>query len=419
MGEHAKLSASGAKRWMNCPPSAEIESKLPDQQTTFAAEGTLAHRLAEMQIRIYLGGNDGADIAEFEECCKAEGVTQEMLDYVQIYVDFVIEQINVARAVSPDAVILLEDRLDFSHIVPGGFGTGDVVIIADGLCKVIDLKYGKGVPVSAVENPQMRLYGLGAINLYDFLYDIQRVRMTIMQPRLSPEPDSEELTAAELIAWGETEVKPKALLAAEGKGEFKSGDWCRFCKIRHTCRTRAEENLQLEKFDLQKPPTLTIPEIAEILGRADQLIAWAGDVKGWALEQAEKHGVTFPGWKLVEGRSNRAYTDKLQVENALIIAGYLSEAIHKEPELLGITEMEKLIGKTKFGELLGELVIKPPGKPTLAPEADKRPAINSVASAQADFADMPAPDQKPEKDFSNLGATPLEQYRTVKKRIGG
>lgn len=412
MADHAKLSASGAKRWMNCPPSAEIESKLPDQQTTFAAEGTLAHALAESMLRHYLYSDDYAPIT----------ADKDMIDYIQSYVDFVIERINEARAVSSDAVILLEDRLDFSPWVPDGFGTGDVVIIADGLCEVIDLKYGKGVPVAAAENPQMRLYGLGAINLYDFLYDIQRVRTTIMQPRLNPEPDSEELTAAELIAWGESEVKPKALLAAEGKGEFKSGDWCRFCKIRHICRVRAEENLKLEAYDLAKPATLTIPEIAEILGRADQLIAWAGDVKEWALDQAEKHGVNFPGWKLVEGRSNRAYTDKLQVENALIIAGYLSEAIHTEPELLGITAMEKLIGKTKFNEILGDLVMKPPGKPTLAPEADKRPAINSVASAQADFAGLSTPtetteDDPHEKRRKELGLSVLEYHKKMTKGL--
>jgi len=381
MAAHAKLSASGSKRWMSCPPSAQLEQDFPDEQSPYAAEGTQAHNLAEVLLRCWLGGNDGADVAEANDWLKE--CNQEMIDAVGIYVDVCIEKINEARAISKDAVILIEQRLDFSPWVAEGFGTGDLVIIADGLCEVIDLKYGKGVPVSAEGNTQMRLYGLGAINQFDCLYDIQTVRMTIVQPRLDS-VSSEELKVEEILAWGENEVKPKAQLAFVGQGEFCAGDHCKFCKARYTCRSRAEKNLELAAYDFQEPFLLTTDEVAEILGKVDELIKWAGDLKTYALDQAEKHGVSWPGWKLVEGRSNRKYTDEDKVAAALLAVGYKDEDIYAK-SLYGITALEKNIGKTDFAKVLGGYIIKPPGKPTLVPSSDKRPAINSVASAQADF----------------------------------
>lgn len=388
MTKHALLAASSAKRWMNCPPSAKIENAMPEQQSLFATEGSFAHDVAHMLLVEYLGRADHIGLAEWQHQLSASDLyTQELLDYVQIYVDLVIEKINAARAVSRDAVVLLEQKLDYSPWAPGGFGTGDAVLYADGYCEVVDLKYGKGVPVSAEDNPQLRLYALGALNRPDVhLYSIDEVIMTIVQPRLDS-ITSETMSVADLLAWAESEVKPKARLAYEGKGDFNDGDWCRFCKIKHTCRKRAEGSLALEVYGRKEPHLLTVPEIADILGKADQLVAWATDVKSWALEQAEKNHVSYPGWKMVEGRSNRAYVDEKTVANTLLDAGYAPDIIRKPDVLLGVTAMEKLLGKKRFAELLEGLVIKPPGKPALVPVGDKRPAINSLEAARADFAD--------------------------------
>ncbi len=388
MSQHALLSASSAKRWMNCPPSARIESTMPEQQSLFATEGSFAHDVAHMLLVEYLGRMNPAGLDEWQYSLRHDPLwTEDLLDYVQVYVDLVIEKINAARAVSRDAVILLEQKLDYSPWAPGGFGTGDAVIYADGYCEVIDLKYGKGVSVSAEDNPQLRLYGLGALNRPDaHLYSIENVTTTIVQPRLDS-VTSETLSADDLLAWADAEVKPKAQLAWDGKGEYCAGEWCRFCKIKHTCRTRANEAIALESYGRTKPQLLTVTEIADILGKAELLISWASDVKSWALEQAEKHHVTYPGWKLVEGRSNRAYADRALVATRLLDAGFKPEMIHKDPELLGITEMERLLGKKRFAELLEGLVIKPAGKPALVPSTDRRPAINSLEAAIADFAD--------------------------------
>lgn len=388
MSEHALLSASSAKRWMNCPPSAKIESTMPEQQSLFATEGSFAHDVAHMLLVEYLDRVNPIGLSEWQYNLRQDPLwSKDLLDYVQVYVDLVVEKINAARAVSRDAVILLEQKLDYSPWAPGGFGTGDAVIYADGFCEVIDLKYGKGVPVTAENNPQLRLYGLGALNRPDaHLYSIDNVTMTIVQPRLDS-VTSETLAVTDLLGWAEAEVKPKALLAYEGKGQYCAGEWCRFCKIKHTCRTRADQALALESYGRVKPQQLTVVEIADILEKADLLVAWASDVKSWALEQAEKHRVSYPGWKLVEGRSNRSYADRTQVATRLLDAGFTVETIHKDPELLGITEMEKLLGKKQFADLLEGLVIKPAGKPALAPDSDPRPAINSLEAAIADFAD--------------------------------
>jgi hypothetical protein len=389
MSEHALLAASSAKRWLNCPPSARVESVMPEQQSLFATEGSFAHEVAHMLLTEFLGTMPAAELEGWRRRLSADALyTKDLVDNVRIYVELVIEKINAARAVSRDAVILLEQRLDYSPWAPRGFGTGDTVIYADGLCEVVDLKFGKGVFVQAENNPQLRLYGLGALNRLDaYLYSIVNVTMTIVQPRLDS-ITSETLSAADLLAWAEAEVKPKALLAYEGKGEFCAGDWCRFCKTKHTCRTRADQALALEAYGRAKPQQLTVPEVADILGKADLLMAWAADIKSWALEQAANHRVVYPGWKLVEGRSNRAYADREQVQNRLLEAGYLDEVIHKEPELLGISEMEKLLGRREFAKLLDGLVVKPPGKPVLAPTSDKRPMIKSVETISLHFDDQ-------------------------------
>lgn len=379
---HAKLSASGSDRWMTCTPSARLEEPFPDQQTDFSEEGTYAHAVGEQELAKFLNRPPVIDPSITEEMVIKYD-TQELRDYVQVYVDYSISKILEARSRNTDALILLEERLDFSKWVPEGFGTGDLVTVTDDLIDVVDLKFGKGVPVFADDNSQLRLYGLGALNKFGHLYDIKRVRMTICQPRLDS-ISSEELTVEELLAWAEAEVEPKAKLAWAGEGNFVAGDHCRFCKARFQCAARAAENLDMAKYDFKAPELLTPEQVGEILGKADALQKWAADVQGWALEQAERHGTEFPGWKLVEGRSNRKYIDIDAVADTLLAAG-LDSAIIYERSLLGITAMEKAIGKVKFAELLNDLVVKPSGKPTLVQANDKRPAISSAASAAVDF----------------------------------
>jgi hypothetical protein len=382
--KHAILSASGAYRWLACTPSAQLEEQFEETTSTYAEEGTLAHALAELKLRLCLKQITTKEFAKkLRELEKNEHYSASMLDYIETYAAIVMEKVNEAKARSADAVVLLEQKLDFSDWVPGGFGTGDVVIISDGVLEIIDLKYGKGVPVAAEDNAQMRLYALGALATFDSLYDIKIIRMTIVQPRLDS-VSSDEITAEMLYWWADTELIKRAQLAWEGKGEFQAGEHCRFCRARFNCRARAEANLELAKMDFRKPELLTDEEIGEVLKQADELKAWVSDVFEWALVQARDHGKKFPGWKLVEGRSVRQYADENAVAETLLKAGYNEDQIY-EKKLWGITAMEKLLGKTRFSELLKGLVIKPAGKPTLVPETDKRPEINSTAAAVADF----------------------------------
>lgn len=385
---HAILSASGSSRWLTCTPSVQLEKDIPDQTSEFAKEGTVAHELSEVLLEAHLKNRAKSTITrrvnKFKKA-NEEYYSSEMLDCVQEYVDVVIEKIAEANAASSgEAVVLLEQRLDFSEWVPQGFGTGDVVIIADDYIEVIDLKYGKGVPVSAVGNTQARLYALGAINQFGVLYEFENVKMTIVQPRLDS-ISTDEIQVDDLLNWADEVVQPKAEMAMAGEGEFVAGDHCRFCKARSTCRARAEANLELAKLDFQDPALLSNDEIGEILHQIDELTKWAADVKGYALDQAEKHGERFDGWKLVEGRSNRKYTDSEAVAHTLLSEGFDTDKIYKPKEVLGISAMEKSIGKKIFSDLLGDLVIKPTGKPTLVPESDKRPEINSTESAISDF----------------------------------
>lgn len=381
---HALLGPSGAKRWMSCPPSARLEEQFPDSSSEYADEGTLAHSLAETILRYNNGEiSKKAFSTRFNKIKADPQYNKEMQDYIEDYTQRVWEIANEMKASCPDALILFEQRLDFSEYVPDGFGRGDVVIVADDLINVIDLKYGKGVGVSAVDNPQLRLYGLGAYLEHAMLYDIQRIRMTIIQPRLE-NISTEELTAEELLSWVETEVRPKAALAYAGQGDFKVGDHCRFCKARVTCRARADYNLELSKLDFADPALLTNEEIGEVLRRADELDHWVKDITEYALAEALK-GTRYEGWKLVEGTSRRKYTDPARVIQVLLEEGYKAEDVQKPVEPKGLTDMTKLLGKKLFEELLASLVIKPEGKPTLVPESDKRPELNRVAEAKQDF----------------------------------
>ena len=306
-----------------------------------------------------------------------------MDNYTDGYVEFVLEVIEQAKQACSDPLILIEQRLDFSKYVPDGFGTGDCVIIADGTLHIIDFKYGQGVLVSAEDNPQMKLYALGALDLFDGIYDIEMVSMTIYQPRR--ENVSTSIVSKEsLYQWAEEVLKPKAELAFAGDGNYCPGEWCQFCRAAVKCRARAEAKMKLATFEFALPPLLSDEEIADILSSIGDLTSWANEIIAYATDEAVNHGKKWPGFKVVEGRSNRKYKDEEAVAEAAKNAGYRD--IYKQ-SLITITEMEKLMGKSKFNEILGELVMKPPGKPTLVPVSDKRPEMNT-SSAKIDFMEV-------------------------------
>ena len=366
-GNHAVLSASSSYRWLACPPSALECAKLPDVQSDFAKQGTEAHALCEYKVKKALGekGTDPTkSLTTFDE---------EMAECTDAYAQFVLESLAAAKTVCKDPLVLVEQRLDFSRWVPEGFGTGDCLIVADDTLTVIDYKHGLGVLVDAEKNPQMMCYALGALDLFDGIYDIRQVSMTIFQPRRE-NVSTCTLTKEDMLHWAETVLKPTAELAAQGKGEYKAGDHCRFCKIRATCRKRAEYNLELAKYDFAMPSTLEDREVEAVLAKADELVSWVGDLKDYALQQALA-GKKWPGWKLVEGRSNRRYVSDEAVAAKVEEAGYSPY----EKKLMGITALTKLLGKRRFDELLTDLIEKPQGKPVLVPETDKRPALHTAA----------------------------------------
>ncbi|MCM3141327.1 DUF2800 domain-containing protein [Brevibacillus sp. MER 51] len=383
---HALLSASGASRWINCPPSARLTEHIPESRSEYANEGTAAHELSEILLRRSLYPCNSKERKRLADALQLFMSTNpyygpEMENAVQDYVDIVNERFMEAKSRSSAAMVLLEERLDYSEWVPDGYGTGDVVLISDGVLEVIDLKYGKGVPVSAVGNPQIRLYALGAWSAYSYLYDIQEVRMTIVQPRLDS-VSSDTMSIDELIEWAESVVKPAAALADAGEGEYKAGEHCRWCKVKANCRARADENMKALAHEFKDPALLDNEEIGSILFVAEQLKAWAKDVEEYAFEQA-KAGKKIPQWKLVEGRSNRAILNKDVAWKDLQEAGIDQDKYLKPRELLGIGELEKRIGKKELASILGDLIIKPQGKPVLVPETDKRPELNSI---DGDFA---------------------------------
>lgn len=383
---HAKLSASGSKKWLNCPGSIQLESQFPDTTSEYAAEGTTAHALGEAKINLAM--KKTSRIGYHKQVEKLD-VSEDMQEYTDGYRDFVLERYNAALQRSKDAILAVERRLDFSTWVPGGFDTGDAVIISTGALEIIDLKYGQVVPVSAENNSQLRLYALGAIDYYDYLYGIDTVTMTIYQPRID-NISSETVTADELYKWG-NEVKEKAKLADdESIIECVAGKHCDegFCKARPICRAYAEQKQKLAVYDFKPPEKLSNDEIAEIIDQADSLCKWAKLVKDYALDKAVNDGVRFPGYKLVEGRSNRTYTgNEKEIAVKLAENGYTEKQIFTR-KLKGITDMEKLLGKTEFQRILGNCVVKPQGAPTLVPLSDKRPEINSVQQAQEDFKDI-------------------------------
>ena len=383
MANHAILSPSSASRWLTCTPSARLEEGHQDAGSVYAQEGTLAHRLGELylQHRFY-GLNTANNLLSVRESPLYSGAMSEhMVDYCA----FVEARMAEAKARCGDPELYIEKRIDISAYVPGSFGTADAVIIADGLMDVIDLKYGAGVPVSAQDNPQMMLYALGCLLAFSWAYDITEVRMTVYQPRLD-NFDSAVISAEDLMAWAETELKPKAQQAWEGTGDFNPGDHqCRWCKAGATCRARAEYQLELARYDFAKGSTLMPDEIANILDRLSGLLTWAEQIKTYAYDQAVNHGQHYPGYKLVEGRSNRKYADEAAIAETLTASGFEPDTIFKPKELLGITAMESMVGKKKLAELVGQYIIKPDGAPTLVSATDKRPELNTAAKAAEDF----------------------------------
>lgn len=382
MADHARLSPSASHRWINCPGSVHLAEQCPPQTgSAYTAEGTEAHALAELKLRKFNeeGTGDFFDKqlekarSEFEYYC---GEMEEATDF---YFDIVTEKLIQG---GPDAELMIEQRFSLDKWVPDSFGSADAVIIAGNTIEVCDLKYGKGVKVDAVGNPQLRLYGLGAAELFGDLYDFDTVRVTIIQPRLD-HVSTEEISLEDLKDWAENWVAPAAKLAMSNTDEVHCGDWCQFCPAKAICRERAEANLELARHDFKKPALLTDEEIGEVLRQADELQKWAADISSYALEQALA-GKQYDGWKLVEGRSIRKYADEIKVADTLKAAGF-DEALLYERKLNGITNMEKLVGKKKLTELLGDLLVKPAGKPVLVPESDKRDAINTTEAAKADF----------------------------------
>lgn len=370
---HSVLGASAADRWMNCTPSAQLTAGMEDETTTFAAEGTAAHALCEWKVRKALKMRAG---------CRptSDYWTDEMEEFTDDYRDFIMDLVGQAKQHCKDPVTLIEQHLDFSCYVPDGFGTGDFLLVADKELNVVDFKYGRGVAVYADHNPQMMLYALGALNLFDCLYDIEQVTMTIFQPRLSS-ISTWTITAAELYQWAEDVLKPKAELAAKGEGEFVSGSWCRFCKARNTCRARAESFLELARMEFQPPALLSDEEVAEVMEKADELSKWASDVMAYAQAEAIENGKHWDGYKLVEGRSVRKFSDEAKVEAAAKEAGY-TDIYNKS--LITLTAFEKLMGKKTFADVLGQYVTKPAGKLTLVPVSDKRPEV-SVNTVNDEF----------------------------------
>ena len=385
--KHALLSPSSAERWLACTPSARLGEKYPDTAGEAAKEGTIAHALGEALIRYEAEIiSEEVYLKEISEIEQSEYYNADMQELMEEYKDYVMEAYQVAALRTPDAELIIEDRLDLTKWVEGGFGTADAQIIADGALNIIDLKYGRGVRVEAEGNKQMMLYALGAVEKAKIFYDIKDVTMTIYQPRLN-NISTYLLGVDELYKFAEEELKPKAAQAYEGKGDFAVGDHCRFCKVKPRCRAYADEQKKIAQYDFKNAEELSDDEIAEILTKADDVASWLKDVQSYALNVAVNEGKKFKGFKVVQGQSRRRYTNEDDVVSKLLENGF-EEALLFEKKLLGITAMEKTISKKRFTELLSDLVEKPEGKPTLVVESDKRPEWDRLGAAKDDFKDI-------------------------------
>lgn len=376
---HAILSPSSGDRWLNCTPSARLEEYEPDTTSIYAREGTLAHNIAEINLRHFNKElTDGQKNYRINKLKKDDLFYPGMIDEIDDYLDYCIQEFNALD----NAVMTVEQKLDISKYVPDGYGTGDCVLVNPSTIHIIDLKFGTGQVVDAFENTQLKLYALGAYDYWSFIYDeIEKVKITIAQVRLG-EINSYEMDIKDLLNWGEKEVKPLAKKAYKGEGERNPGHWCKFCKVKTRCKKRTE-NL-LEGIDKNKDPeTLTNDEIAKLLYKAEDLKKWAKELENYALDEALK-GEHFTGWKVVEGRSNRKITDENGFAKVLLDDGQKEDDIYKPKQLEGITKLTRLLGKKKFEEVSEGFIEKPEGKPTLVVESDKRPAINK-AENEFDF----------------------------------
>ena len=361
MGTHALLSPSAAHRWMNCPPSACLEREFPSSSSEVAAEGTAAHALCEHKLRKLLKLRSKRPHSDFED--------DEMDRCSDDYVSFVQEQMGEI----PSPMVLVEQRLDLTRYVPEAFGTADCIIVGGDRLHIVDFKYGMGVLVEAEHNPQMMLYALGALELLDGIYDIQKISVSIFQPRRE-NVCTWSLPKEELLRWARDDLVEKARLAYAGEGEYCAGEWCTFCRASVRCRARAEEKLRLAKEEFKYPPLITDEEIEDVLVEIPELIKWANAILAYATDAAVNHGKEWTGFKIVEGRSVRRYKDEDAVAREAESAGYTDIFDRK---LISLTQMEKLMGKKAFTDILGGLIEKPPGKPTLVPLSDKRPAIHT------------------------------------------
>ena len=376
--QHALLSASGAHRWLHCTGSPLLEKDFPDSTSVYAQEGTLAHYLCELKLMAYTGEITKRKLTSMKNrLMKSELWQPEMDSTSETYLDY-IKDITMSYTVKP--VILTEKRVDFSRYVPEGFGTADCLILSGDTLHVVDYKHGKGVVVDADHNPQMMLYALGAMSELSLLYRFKFVHMTIVQPRVNNISEF-TMTADELVEWGESVVKPKAEAAISGNGTFEAGDWCRFCRAKQQCKTRYESNdaLYPELLAQHDPRLITLDELGEYLRRGRDMAAWLEDMREYALSESLA-GTDVPGWKAVEGRGSRAFTDTDEAVDILIKNG-IDESVLYERRVLTLAQMEKAVGKKAFGELVGDLVIKNPGKPTLVEESDKRPKITNQPTA--------------------------------------
>jgi len=372
MGAHARCSPSALHRVLNCTPSLILSEQFNDEESQYAAEGSAGHALAESLIKKHLNLNTTEPTSEY--------YTDELVAAVNEYVEYVIGEIQDAKEECDDPIFAVEEKVDISDYIDDCFGTADMVIITEKVVHVIDLKLGRGVEVSAENNEQLMTYGLGILSMAEMLYDIDTVRLTIFQPRIN-NYSTWDISVEKLKKWGKEVLKPRGAMALIGVGDFRAGNWCRFCKARNQCRARAEEFLKLAQMEFKGPALLADAEIAEVITKADLLSKWAADIYAYAQDQAIVHGKTWPGYKLVEGRSNRKYTSEAEVEGAAKQAGYTE--IYKY-SLKGITDMEKLMGKKEFARVLGRYVYKPQGKITLVPESDKRKSITKD-TAKAEF----------------------------------
>lgn len=373
---HATLSASSAHRWLSAPPLPQLEKFFPKDASPMAAEGTAAHALGEYKLRKALGQKVKRPASDFDN--------DDMEAYTDDYCSYVMEEFQKAKLSHPGVTVLIEQRLDFSKYVPDGFGTGDCIIIADGLMHIIDFKYGKGVRVASENNPQMKLYALGALNNYSMLYNRpDTIEMTIFQPRIG-NVSTWSLETDTLLRWAKTELKEKAELAINGQGVVKYGPWLQFSNCNAVLRVRYDQYKKLQALQLKSPHLMSNEEIEEVLANVDDLIKWANQVKAYAQDLTINHGKQWAGFKVVEGRSIRKYKDEAKVAQVAKANGFTD--IYQR-SLLPITKLEKVMGKKKFDELLGPYIYKPAGKLTLVPNSDKRPAVDTT-NAQDEFTEV-------------------------------